>query len=888
MESIKRAEGRLADERYSCITTAIASDEGTCNEASPVASPTEAPTEEPTGTATTEPATEIPTEAPTEAPTETPTTEPTPTVTPVGPTATIPSASPAIAYTTNRFRTGPIALDTATVTGKIFVFVPELAGITRVAWYQDGVTGRIELAAPWDLKGGTANAADPLDTLLLEDGEHEITAEVTYNGTVVNISAAFIVSNEGPEPTPTTEPTATGTPSTPTPTPVPGTPTPTPTATPIVTGQLELSATYNSIGVGLVHANAGQAQMRYRESGSGTWLDAMFMRHTTDAYYGSIMFLQPATTYDVEVTAGSTVKTGTITTRADQIVDNDSLAPSHTVCASGCDWATLEAAWVSAPAGAVVEVAPGNYAPPGSTRQLPITLTAANPAIDDDGNAINAGSRSVLLAPQVTIADATAEWTLVTLTGPKTGENYQLWHWESGENSSTPYLTIDGWRVAPWDREGSDVDGWTLRTPAGFAEVLYNSDRFRHGYRHFTSVDGASLAGDIYARFPDDMNPNEHTVRLGNSWMKVDGPDIRISGFELVQVTVNVGDDAERNVIDHNLFDEGVVWFSADKPSSYPVDTTVEYNVMEGSSIWSTDPNRSMERGYTIPWSAIKSRMAISGQPVYGWTRVLAGVEVHAIHGRGGSNRTVIRHNRISGYFNGFGGYTQDYDRNAWRDMDIHDNEIFDIGDDIIEPEGVVSNWRVWNNSMHDMFSAISTGPLRNGPLYIVNNLILDVGNHGSPPDYAGNQHNAKGFKYSGAANGTLVAVVGNTITTHPQGGETNGWLQAAGGGPSQEFFYVRNNFVAMTRYAADFPWDSWDEDYNHWYTSDLTRCLGDEKTIAEYRAKWTWGDHSNLFAECHDPVAADDPRLIDAGVVVPNLSDGYQGVAPDIGRGLD
>jgi hypothetical protein len=163
---------------------------------------------------------------------------------------------------------------------------------------------------------------------------------------------------------------------------------------------------------------------------------------------------------------------------------------------------------------------------------------------------------------------------------------------------------------------------------------------------------------------------------------------------------------------------------------------------------------------------------------------------------------------------------------------------------------------------------------------------MTDIGAHGSPPDGRGDDHNGKAFKYSGSSYPqALVVVVGNTITTHPNGGLTNGGLQAAGGGPVQEYFYLRNNLFMMTRYAFDFPWDSWDEDHNQWHTTDESRCLGDETSLAEYREKWEWGDHSNPAGECHDPVTVDDPRLVDAGVIIPNLAEAYLGNAPDIGR---
>lgn len=779
-----------------------------------------------------------------------------------------------LVYSTSSDRADPQPLDAVAINGSVYVFVLPTDGIARVDFALDGKSQRRETRIPWDLAGGSSARAKPWDTTTVVSDAHQIDATLQLtDGSTRTLGATVVVDNGDVQPpTSMPEPTENSDPDT------------TPTATPAPEpGTLTLTSTFNTIGVALRLANSGPAIVRYRASG-GEWNDAFPLWYAGDTYYGSILFRDPGTTFEVEVTVGANTYSDSVTTRAEDIPAASDLTPTHYVCAT-CEYTTVQQAWDNAPVDAIVQVAPGQYDPPSSTRSTPLTLVAEYPAVDDAGNEINAGQRSVIAAPMATYPDTTAEWEQVTLTGPATGEDYTVWRWKTGLEAETTYLTIDGNRVAHWDRKGDDVLGFTLRTPEGWTEVLYRNDAFNYGYRMFAGQDDEQYMGDIYARFPDDLNPNDHTIRLGDEWMTFAASNVRVSGFELVQVTISITPEAHLGVVDHNLFREGVVWFTADRPGQYPSDHVIEYNVMRGSGVWMTDPAKGAHNGWIAPWSVIKGALYIDGQKMAGWARVLAGLEIHAIHGKGGGNRLVIRYNTISGYFNGIGGYNSGYDRNSWRDVDIHDNEFFDIGDDVIEPERQTINWRVWNNDIHDVLSVVSAGPLNYGPLFVVRNNVTDIGNHGSPADRRGIQHNGKVFKYSGKSNPqAMVIVVGNTFTTAEDGGLTNGGLQAAGGGPNQEFFYLRNNIFSMTRYAFDYAQDAWDEDYNHWATSDGSRCLGDHEKMSTYRQRTRWGDQSNPAGECHAPLAVGDARFIDAGVVVPNLDETYRGNAPDIG----
>jgi hypothetical protein len=111
-----------------------------------------------------------------------------------------------------------------------------------------------------------------------------------------------------------------------------------------------------------------------------------------------------------------------------------------------------------------------------------------------------------------------------------------------------------------------------------------------------------------------------------------------------------------------------------------------------------------------------------------------------------------------------------------------------------------------------------------------------------------------------------------------------------------------------MTRYGFDAPGTAgkWDEDYNFFATTDPTRGMNygsaNKATVTIYRTATGGGAHTNLptmdptqdFHSLPDawltnPTAGDltlkaGTPAIDAGVVVPNITETYNGSAPDLG----
>ena len=755
-----------------------------------------------------------------------------------------------LVYSERSDRSDPQPLDDATLTGSVYAYTTPNRGVRTVRFSLDGDVVRHENSPPFDFGGGDDDAADPWSLTDVAEGTHQIEAQLTLDdGSVVTSRATFAVINGEGVSTPSVQ-----------------------IQDPTSTGELTLTTTFNSIGVELRSRNFGTASLRYRTAGSD-WFDAFPLWYAGDGYRGSVLFLDDNTTYEIQVDVGGSTFTNSITTWAEDIPAAANLAPTHVVCAT-CEWTTLDDALAGAPAGAVVMVSSGTFAVPTVKRTDPITLVAEFPAVSDMGEEINAGQRSVI-QPAATTKPGDSAWQLVTLTGPVSNQSFTLWRWTApAQVNRLAYETPTGLqRVAAWDNKRGDRGGYTMETPAGFAEILFENLDYNYGFQSF--------GNDVYARFPDDIDPNKVIVLGGTDRSyTTDASGVRFSGFELQLTGLGFDAPASGGIIDHNLILDAEVYYRAAQPSTYPTRHVIERNIFRASGIWDDQPTTP---GALIPWNFIKGTLPLPGG-VDGWGRMGDDAETAAIWGRGGPNQLVVRYNTIEGYFNGIGGQNADFDSNSWRDTDIHDNRIRRIADDAFEPERNIINWRVWNNQIDNVTVVISTGPTHFGPVYLVGNQARELGNHGAGQDNDGDV-GAKGraFKFSGSSNPpALIVVVGNAFIAR-DGVPLGGGGQSANGGRSTEVFYLRNNLFVMSQYAFEYP-GAWDEDYNQWYTSDLERGLRRYLTIAEYRAAEDDGDSSNPAGDIHDRVSEDDPRLVDAGVVVPNLDTTYLGAAPDVG----
>ncbi|HEU5316355.1 MAG TPA: hypothetical protein VFX49_09615, partial [Chloroflexota bacterium] len=719
-------------------------------------------------------------------------------------------------------------------------------------------------------------------------------------------------------------------------------------------GGLRLTATFESVGVevlfgGDANGNAAAA-LAFRKAGEGeaAWRAGLPLWRTDDgsaatggpgaAFYGSALLLEPGTQYEVRVTltdpdgvSGPATLEGAVATRAEEIAPAGALAPTHYVRAGGDDagagtspeaaWRTLEKAVRAAPAGAVVQVGPGFYAPPaaGSVRREPLALVAEYPAVDDAQEPANAGRRSVVepaavSSPAGSGGPNAGAWQRVTLLGPgrggaPAGAPYAVWRWAESPVAGAEQLGYAATReelperVAHWA-----ADAYDLATPAGWAEKLYTNRSYNYGF--------AAFGRDLYLRLPGDRDPNALylTAGAGNAFT-VDGAAVRVSGLEIRQfdngVLFRAG--ATFGVVDHALLAgnhhgvhlDGV----AGAPSAYGSDHVIERNRVVNSGLWSADQAARP----SIPWTFVKQTITNADGTTYRTRRVGGLSEASGVGGQGGAQRVVIRHNTVEGTFDGVNGFHSGFDRYSMRDADVHDNLFRQLVDDGLDVARGSINYRAWNNRFEQTLTVLS-GPADYGPVYFFRNTAWRTGSAGVAKTGEGEGPGSTFFKYGGSSAPTArVYVLHNTLWTDrtaPDG--TNGGAEWASPGTREEAYYLRNNVLRASKHAfiATGTPGRWDEDFNDFSTSDASKGVlyngteydgGPGRTVAAYRAASGQGAHTNTragFTVTSDVqfqgAAAGDLRLAagsafrDAGTPVPNLSDrpgaDFAGAAPDLG----
>jgi hypothetical protein len=278
----------------------------------------------------------------------------------------------------------------------------------------------------------------------------------------------------------------------------------------------------------------------------------------------------------------------------------------------------------------------------------------------------------------------------------------------------------------------------------------------------------------------------------------------------------------------------------------------------------------------------------------------------------GSAQREVVRHNTIDGAFNGVSIYPgAGVDRYANQDMDVYENLIKHVADDALEPSGQNINFRAWRNRIEDASVVLSSDPLLYGPVFLFRNEGWRLGSAGVPDDAQGHLTYPVSpfFKYdAGSTVRGRIYVLHNTLWADPNlsSAVTLGGYQYGGtSGSWTEAFYLRNNIIHASKVAFGISTgDMWNEDYNYFNSSDVTRGIdyvGVKYTtdVAAYRLASGQGAHTNVSGNfvttprlanpggANITLPAGSP-LIDAGTALPNLSDragiDYTGVAPDLG----
>jgi hypothetical protein len=272
----------------------------------------------------------------------------------------------------------------------------------------------------------------------------------------------------------------------------------------------------------------------------------------------------------------------------------------------------------------------------------------------------------------------------------------------------------------------------------------------------------------------------------------------------------------------------------------------------------------------------------------------------------------VIAHNRIENFHDGIDHATYG-DPDGWPEnpvmpvsTDIVGNDIRNVDDNCIEADAGAQNFRVIENRCFNMaHRALSTQPSLGGPIYFIRNIVY---------------HAPEGGALKITANSAGVLVYNNTFLSevHQMGPASNlhfrnNLVLAQGAWP--EVFSVEtftpwstsdyNGFSASAAGgSALFAWAA-PSDGAVTYDARAPRPIQSFADLKTYSERTGQDRHSqmidwSIFRKASPP-AKDDPtrlyrpedqdftltpgsRAIDAGTVLPGVTDGFTGKAPDLG----
>ncbi len=378
--------------------------------------------------------------------------------------------------------------------------------------------------------------------------------------------------------------------------------------------------------------------------------------------------------------------------------------------------------------------------------------------------------------------------------------------------------------------------------------------------------DGASL----FVKNADGSSPTArqmHVARLedgiylnGRSHIRIENMEIRHYGSGDYGKGVYLrysSDCAVRSSRIHEIGSTGV-WIKGG-----------ERNTVEGNEFWDTSI-------FDWPWpytkgsSAENNAVALTDNP-----------------GRG----NVIRNNTIGGFFNGMGpcgssppptGFTTE--------TDVYDNVFSEHTDDAIEPEGYCSNVRIWGNHIEDVHMAFAVAPAAPGPTWIVRNIAYNFGNTRTSQS---DGYTASALKINSGYSTPIgpLFLYHNSFLTEAPGSDALALLN-----PGESTYLVaRNNVFAGTQYALykvnpvtlDFNWDNL-------HTTDPTRFVRWEGTTHPDLAALQIAEGQEMNGLNAPPLLTDPSggdftpqigsALVDRGLVLPGINDGFEGAAPDIG----
>jgi hypothetical protein len=251
----------------------------------------------------------------------------------------------------------------------------------------------------------------------------------------------------------------------------------------------------------------------------------------------------------------------------------------------------------------------------------------------------------------------------------------------------------------------------------------------------------------------------------------------------------------------------------------------------------------------------------------------------------------------------------------APRNMDFHNNDVYDLQDDGFELDFSLDNVRVYNNRVTNTSTGISFQPSRGGPNYAIRNVLLMV--RGETFKLKLTPTNKKAPDWRVGPHRTSGGVMIHNTAVLP-GVPFRVWSNE---GPAH-YFFLRNNLLvgaveARNGIDMSMPFRHASMDHDIFVANGLKffAFMDGERyqSMREFAAKTGMEKHGKLLtstrgifvADFKLPQSKDDrykpdqnvpmiaPRspAVDAGEVLPTINDGFTGRGPDVGayeRGKD
>ena len=655
-------------------------------------------------------------------------------------------------------------------------------------------------------------------------------------------------------------------------------------------GELSITATIVSIGVvapftGDDNQN-GSASLRYRPSGSSSWLagHALYVDRTARQWRGSMVSLSPGTSYEIEL----------------QFTDSDGVSP-----ASKSGMISTRPDYPDIGSGGTVRYVPDNG-------NLQTVINAASPG---DTIRIRAGVyyTSVVLAESdsgtpshyLTIeADPGAQVVLdgsdpdINNPGVNNWHNYQgnIYYTDLVWGARTCY---SGGSLPNYVGEQRDGDGVRF--------LLYNHGSSEWNQflaappgKAFYSCDSVHTLGRLYVTTYEGDDPDNHEIHVSrySTALLLAGADyIRIRNLEIRYYSqyslylrkpygVPGAMGADNNIIEGNTFHGskyGVFVGHWDEPAS-------SNNLIQDNTFY--------ERGYkdsSWSWDAQYS-YAWSGGVAVIWA--LPGNVIRRNHFKGGSDAIEVQ-------FQSHG-------------TDVYDNLIEDFMDDGIEVDNEPGyNIRVWGNTIRDCLVGVSNqdwfrGAYTNpGPIYVFRNLIIGGRDPQGRVDTDGQVYSSEfAFKVGSSVNdhgAGRVYFYHNTISFPDSALNGNGIQDA--GGVYFSGIVSRNNLWDVTRQVFQLKWPTstvshnvdcdnlhnpgttTDNDFLKWSNTGGPLGNGVYRELASFRSYTGQEMHgisnNNTLFNPDYRLMVGSPE-INSGCVITGFNDrgawAYKGSKPDIG----